>query len=239
MEQQPPAINITVKCTPAASAAVPNVQSAAAVKAKPKRRKNYHWTHKKKQCKVKNKTKKKGQNYLCYAIIDGNDGNKMAIFFKWFECKKAIAQFANPQYKGFNDRAEAHQWLKEQRTILNFANLLPDVSCDSAPFEQPRVVVQNGQHFNVDPDPVIEIPVAKAFPIPVPTASAVPVKNRDFSPVAEMARLIASLPDDRTPKAPICKCPTCPYMSGNIFDIRNALLLRLMQTGLITAEHED
>ena len=150
-----------------------------------------------------------------------------------------IALFSNPQYKGFNDRVEALQWLKEQRTVVEFANLLPNVSCDSAPFEQPRVVVQNGQHINVDPEPVIEIPVAKAVPIPMPTASAVPVKNRDFSPVAEMARLIASLPDDHIPKAPICTCPTCPYMSGNIFDIHNVLLRRLMRTGTITAEHED
>ena len=52
----------------------------------------------------------------------------------------------------------------------------------------------------------MEIPVAKAYPIPTASAVAVPVKRkRDFSPLVEMASLIESMPVGQMPKAPVCK----------------------------------
>ena len=147
-----------------------------------------------------------------------------------------IKQFDNPLYKGFHDRSKALAWLRDQHAAVNFAESIPEMS--TTPVSKPIRVVQNAQHVHVDPDPVVEIPVVKAYPIPTASAVAVPVKRkRDFSPLVEMASLIASMSVVQIPKAPVCKCPTCPYMSGEIFCIRRALLLRLQQTGLITAEH--
>lgn len=242
MEQQQPPIQVTVNCTPAASATttVPPVQvTDASVKVKkPRRRKNYGWTHKKRttvkrQANVQ--TKRSGQNYVCYAFIDGKDSDRMGVFYKWTDCKQYIPLLAKPIYKGFHDHAYAVQWLNNQRKKI----LQPNASFDSAPCMQPKLVVKNGVEMYADPKPVDEIPVAKAYPIPVnASAVPVPVADRDFSPVAEMARLIASLPDDAIPPAPVCSSLTCPYMSGEIHDIRQALLRRLMQTGAITAVYK-
>ena len=162
------------------------------------------------------------------------------MLFKWTDCKKLIAQLGKPIYKGFNDQAFAAKWLADQRRKLLYAHLEPNVSFDSAPVKQPKLVVKNGLEMYADPDPVAAIPVAKAYPIPMPALTVpVPVADRDFSPVAEMARLIASLSDDVIPPAPVCSSKTCPYMSGEIHDIRQALLRRLIQTGTITAVHKD
>lgn len=246
MEQQQAPIQVTVNCTPAAATATVSqvqVADASAKVKKSRRRKNYKWTHKKKTTvkrQANAQTYRTGQNYLCYALMDGKDADKMGVFFKWTDCKNLIAQFAKPIYKGFHDQALATKWLACQRKKLLYAHLEPNMSFDSAPVKQPKLVVKNGLEMYADPDPVAKIPVAKAYPIPV-SVSAVPVAvaDRDFSPVAEMARLIASLPDDAIPPAPVCSSKTCPYMSGDIHVIRQALLRRLMQTGTITGVHKD
>ena len=73
------------------------------------------------------------------------------------------------------------------------------------------------------------LPFATAVPVSMPTAvPRNPTKRRreemDFSPVAEMARLIASCSTDDMSQPPVCTCATCPYMSGEIVHIRRVLL---------------
>ena len=90
------------------------------------------------------------------------------------------------------------------------------------------------------------IPMATATPI----ASAVPVistkpnanppipQEPDFSPVAEMARLIARYPADKASPPPSCSAANCPYVCGEITHVQRILLQRLYQTTLITAQHQ-
>ena len=83
-----------------------------------------------------------------------------------------------------------------------------------------------------------------ATPIPTVTATAIPVRppnpdppERDFSPVAEMARLIASYPNGELSPPPVCSATNCPYVCGEITHMQTALMQRLYQLLLMTTRH--
>ena len=171
--------------------------------------------------------KKVNQKFLCYAVAEGR---KLGVFYEWEDCEAQILDYRNPTFKGFNSHIAAVDWLREQRsrkavhTMLSAINSADEKTCA----QQHAHCMQSGNEMHD------QTPVAKAVPIPVPTAVPVlPIKRkRDFSPVSQMAELIASLPPDHETNPPPCKCPTCPYASGDITHIRTMLLQRWYQTCL-------
>ena len=69
---------------------------------------------------------------------------------------------------------------------------------------------------DADDDIPTAIATPIATPIPTATATAIPVRppnpdppERDFSPVAEMARLIASYPNGELSPPPVCSATNC------------------------------
>ena len=170
-------------------------------------------------------------------------------FWKWIECEKQVKHYSNPVYKGFHSKVAAVDWLCGQEHEARLKLLLQQRALAKAKMPSVTTTVmsnENTMDVSAHSAAASEPPIPFVTAAPVPTPTAVPVNSTkthreetDFSPVAEMTRLIASCSPDDMPQPPVCTCATCPYMSGEIMHIRRVLLARLYQTGLITAQHKD
>ena len=237
MEQKPETINIKINCTAATTttAATSSVfvhnRTAGNDKKKVRRPKNWGWPGSKKQRRLAREKKTKKRRFAFYAVHVGRQSD--VIYDNWEECEACVKSFPNPVYKGFNVRVGAVDWLREKRTRAAYDKMIQEheraQTCDTN---------DDGQ----------TIPTAKATPIPctIPTATYVPVDpvpptttacERDFSAVAELARLIANAPVDGVPPPPKCTNPICPYTCGEVTRMQQILLQRLYQTAILTAQH--
>ena len=238
MEQKQSVVTVNVNCVAGDNNVINNDESKPVVKNR-RRRRGHGWSHKKQR-----KKKSQGQNYLCYVVFDGE---KTYIFWKWKECEKKV-KHCNSVYKGFHSRIAAADWLRDQQATATVKRMLQQQSVAKTNIPTATATVisnESTMHVSTHSAAGAEaLPFATAVPVPMPTAvPRNPTKRRreemDFSPVAEMARLIASCFPDDMPQPPVCTCATCPYMSGEIVHIRKVLLARLYQTGLITVQHKD
>jgi len=228
-------INININCSPATTkdseySDPPKV--AAEPRNNSRRRfKGHGWSGSKKQRRM-HREKKAKQKYKYYAV---HIGRKTGIYETWAECETNVRGYNDAHYKGFASRVGAIDWLRRQRSIMSVQHMIR---------QQNAKAVQSACDTNNEAEAEADqsIPVAKATPIPViPTATAVHVdpapptkRERDFSPVAELARLIANSPVDGLPSPPACTSPTCPYTCGEILHVQKILLQRLYQTAWIT-----
>ena len=144
--------------------------------------------------------------------------------------------YTDAQYKSFDSRVGAIDWLRQQRSIMSVQNMMRQHNAEAS---QSACDTDTNNAAEADQS----IPVAKATPIPaIPTATAVHVdptpptaRERDFTPVAELVRLIVNSPVDGLPSPPACTSPTCPYTCDEILHVQKILLQRLYQTAWITA----
>ena len=193
--------------------------------------KGHGWSGSKKQRRMlrENNTKSKTKYYVVHI------GRKPGIYETWAECEDNVKGYTDAHYKAFDSHVGAIDWLRQQRSIMSVQNMMRQHNAEAA---QSACDTNNAAEAEADQS----IPVAKATPIPViPTATAVHVdptpptaRERDFSPVAELARLIANSPVDGLPSPPACTSPTCPYTCGEILHVQKILLQRLYQTAWIT-----
>ena len=238
MEQKQSVVNLTVNCVSGGNNTSNNNDDKPAVKHK-RRFRGHGWSH------TKRKSKKKTQKFLCYAVFRPKCDNN-GIFYNWAECEKKVKHYSNPVFKGFHSDITARDWLRGEQTKETVYRMLEqqkEAKTETPSAHATVISTASAMPSHVD-NTVTPIPFATAVPVETPTAvpAHAPTKKRrerDFSPVAEMARLISNCSPDDMPQPPVCTCATCPYMSGEIMHIRKALLQRLYQTGLITAQHKD
>ena len=188
----------------------------------------------KKQRKTAREKKSRG-NFAFYAVFKGWTSD--VIYDNWPECEACVKTFSGPVYKGFHCRVGAVDWLREKRTRTVFDSMMQERERTQA--NSAETCDANGREHT--------IPIIKAIPVPeaIPTATAVHVPAppaacaRDFSPVAELARLIANAPVKGLSPPPKCTNIACPYTCGEVRRMQKILLQRLYQTTILTSQHND
>ena len=189
---------------------------------------------------MKREGKKTRRRFAFYAVHKGRKEN--VIYDKWEDCEACVKSFPSPVYKGFNIRVGAVDWLRGQRTKASFELMMQE--------RKQAEAMQSADNKSTTNDDDQTIPVAKATLIPtaIPTATTVPVNpvpptttacERDFSPVAELARFIANAPVIGVSPPPKCTNPICPYTCGEVTRMQQILLQRLCQLTFLTAQHHD
>ena len=183
---------------------------------------------------MKREVKKARRRFAFHAVHKGREEN--VTHEKWEDCEAFVKSFPSPVYKGFNHRVGAVDWLRGLRTKAAFELMM----------QEQAEALQSADNRITTNDDDQTIPVAKATLIPnaIPTATAVPVDpvtttttacERDFSPVAELARLIANAPVSGVSPPPKFTNPTCPhYTCGEVTHMQQMLLQRLCQTTFLT-----
>ena len=131
-----------------------------------------------------------------------------------------------------------------QSTKVSIIVLAPSIGCAAyeatkSAFElmmqEQAEALQSADNRSTTNDDDQTIPVVKTTLIPtvIPTVTTVPVDpvpttttacERDFSPVAELARLIANAPVSGVSPPPKCTNPMCPYTCGEVTRIQQILL---------------
>ena len=236
--EQKAVMNISINCIPTATATkITDSDQGKRNKPRTKNRRRFRghgWSSSKKARKLK-KTK---QNFSHYAVNIGRKGQK--IYDNWDECARDVIEYNNADYKGFHSLLAAKDWLRDQQAKQSVRQLIQKHKAET------RHATDDDDHDEVVPDLV---PTAKAVPIQtvIPTATAVLVdpdpapitRERDFAPVAELARLISNSPVNGLPSPPACTSKTCPYTCGEILHMQKILLFRLYQTTVFTAQHKD
>ena len=234
--QQQDAIKINIACNSSPQQNVNNAGTSKANNRTGRRRfKGHGWSASKQSRRLKKQKRKQRFNF--YAVFVGRNGEE--ICDTWDECNASVFEFQDAKFKGFQTRVAAIDWLQEQRHKRMANALIHQHRQQQQQKEVPTATVSTEQSGTGD-----HIPMATATPI----ASAVPVvptnpnpnpipQEPDFSPVAEMTRLIASYPAGEVPPPPSCSAVNCPYVCGEIMHMQRILLQRLYQTTFITAQH--
>ena len=249
MAQKADTVNVTINMSSAAATNTTTEPATAVTKSHKTNRKPFRghgWSTSKKQRRLlKQKTKlkqTKNQNFAYYAVYKGRWPGK--IHTLWAECEANVKEFSGCHYKGFHHRIAAVDWLRDENTKEAFKKMMQKHNNTKA--------VQSACVNTSTPDVVNHaIPVATATlittvpptvpPTTIPTVNAVPVATapppiveRDFSAVAELARLIAASPVDGLSPPPECSSKTCPYCCGEVSHIQQILLQRFYQTAILT-----
>ena len=239
--QQQETIQINITCNSSAGGSDINYGSAKTQNTgRRKPFKGNGWSGSKKQRRLNREAKKKKtQKFKFYGVSIGRNGEK--IHDTWAECEADVLEFKDALYKGFQSRIACIDWLRGESHKRQLKELLRKRRQEKEA-EVSAVTAHVAQH-----DSDAHIPFAKATPIPTATpATTVHVcqprpapRERDFSPVAEMARLIASYPDGELPPPPVCSSRTCPCLCDEITQMQTILLQRLYQLAHITMQHNN
>ena len=239
MQQQQEGIKINITCNSSVDHHVDSSGTSTTSTSRPRRRtfKGNGWSGSKASRRAKRKKKLK-PNFQFYAVFVGRSGEK--IYETWAECKSNVWEFNGAEYKGFNHRIAAVDWLRGMRAKQAVKEMLQQ----QRPQEK-SAAHATATHSTKQRDTADDIPTAIAVPIAIVTATAIPVRppnpdppERDFSPVAELARLIASYPNGDLSPPPVCSAKNCPYVCGEITHIQTALMQRLYQLLILTARHK-
>ena len=135
-----------------------------------RRKRGHNWSHKKR--------KKKGQNFLCYAVFAPIE--KKGIFWKWIECEKQVKHCSNPVYKGFHSKVAAVDWLRGQEHKARLKLLLQQRALAKAKMPSATATVisnENAMDVSAHSAAASEPPIPFATAVPVPTPTAVPVNS--------------------------------------------------------------
>ena len=240
--QQQDTMQINITCNSSPTQTAINSGSAKPTITRPTRKsfKGHGWSGSKKQRRLARKArKKKKQNFEFYAVSVGRKGEQ--IYTTWAECEADVLGFTDSSYKGFQTRIASVDWLRGERHVRQHKEFMRQRK------QAKSAEVSAATEHVTEHDSDTDIPFAKATPIPTATAAtAVPVcpprpdpSELDFSPVAEMARLIASYPDGNVPPPPACSSKTCPYRCGEVTVMQRILLQRLYQLAHITRQYHD
>ena len=232
MEQEE-TINIKITCN---ASNTDNSESSKAAKINVVRNssrpfKGHGWSGSKKQCRLKRQQKR--QRFQCYAVAIGRN---TGIFETWPECERNVSKYNDPLFKGFHNRVDAINWLKKQKSELQFdkSQHQQHVDRDTA---IPTTPIQQNDKSQHHADRDAAIPTATAVPIDPPACA--PIPRWMFSPVDDLVRLIVNYTVGGVSSPPSCDSPTCPYIYGDAKHIRDILMQRLYHVNRIISQLEN
>ena len=170
MQQQQEGIKINITCNSSVDHHVDSSGTSTTSTSRPRRRtfKGNGWSGSKASRRAKRKKKLK-PNFQFYAVFVGRSGEK--IYETWAECKSNVWEFNGAEYKGFNHRIAAVDWLRGMRAKQAVKEMLQQ----QRPQEK-SAAHTTATHSTKQRDTADDIPTAIAVPIATATATTIPVR---------------------------------------------------------------
>ena len=136
-----------------------------------------------------------------------------------------MVDFAGAIHKSFDTEQNAIEFM-----ILNRRKIRVDAPKQSPKQSEPAASIHSDEPM-----------IAKAVPIPnvAPVCATYLSPEKDYSPVADMARLIANTNVHKLGFTAPCKDPGCPFTRGDLVAQREHTLNRLYTLNRLIEDHDD